>query len=144
MSTVEIPAIAEDVRSDNKEKVTKFFVDLLAGRRIVEVKKETLVLDNSVALTLFESMHSCCACAHGDWRIIDGAQEMGITDVEVNYGSRDDEDESFLTITILHDNNPIAHGDCTADAGNGHYFSVLSLRVEIPNKDTLETELLYS
>lgn len=136
--------LAEALQDENTEEVKKFFAKLLEGRRVEKVVGDTLILDNGVKLTMFESENACCASAYGDWEILEEAHEMGITDVEVDY-SEDEYYDKHLNITILHDNNPVVKGHGVADAGNsGYYFSTLSLLVEIPNQDAIETELLYS
>jgi len=58
-----------------------------------------------------------------------------------NYG---DGCESTAKITILHNQNPVALADCSANDGNGgYYFSVLSLSIETPGLDDFDTEVVW-
>lgn len=148
MNAQNVINLAEALQDENTEEVKKFFSNLLEGHRVEKVEDDTLILDNGMKLTMFESEQDCCASAYGDWEILEEAHEMGITDVdvevEVDY-REDDYYDKHLNITILHDNNPIVKGHGVADAGDGgYYFSTLSLRVEIPNQEAVETKLLYS
>lgn len=146
MNTQNVINLAEALQDENIEEVKKFFSNLLEGHRVEKVEDDTLILDNGIKLTMFESEQDCCASAYGDWEILEEAYEMGITDVEVDHSESEDIYYSkHLIITILHDNNPIVKGHGVANAGNGgYYFSALSLRVEIPDQDAIETKLLYS
>lgn len=146
MNAQNVINLAEALQDENTEEVKKFFSNLLEGHHVEKVEDDTLILDNGIKLTMFESDQDCCASAYGDWEILEEAHEMGITDVEVDHSESEDIYYSkYLIITILHDNNPIVKGHGVANAGNGgYYFSTLSLRVEIPNQDAIETKLLYS
>ncbi|MCG7607174.1 hypothetical protein [Mycobacterium sp. CnD-18-1] len=121
----------------------------VVGKRVVSVgcNGETLTLDDGTVLRLYMSASDCCASARGDWELLQpDALEAIITDVKFNLltDREDDGDGATSTaeITILHNQNPIALADCYANDGNGgYYFSVLSLKVEVPNGDELAVEV---
>ena len=49
----------------------------------------------------------------------------------VDLAKTDDESESLATVVLYHNQNPIAQGECYADAGNGDfYYSVYSLKIK--------------
>ena len=140
--------LAEELRNGHKEKTQEFFNDLLVGQKIKKAYDNILILENGVKLTLFESRGDHYAGAYGYWDIINGSQEAGITNVEIEKGECCNNKYSFLgnyiIITILHDNNLIVKGEGVASAGNsGYYFSTLSLKIEL-NDQVIEKELLYS
>lgn len=111
---------------------------LLVGQKITTADNQTLTLENGVTLELYESDADCCARAYGEWEILNpGNLEAGITDIEYQRTTHEEfgTTENTLTITLLHNQNPIAQAHCEADDGNGgYYFSVLNLRVHLPNE----------
>jgi hypothetical protein len=115
----------------------------IEGKRVVSVEAngEKLVLDDGTALWLYMSDSDCCAAARGEWVIQPDALEAIITDVQVTPDmerSGDDGDgrTNYATVSILHNQNPIALADCYANDGNGgYYYSVLSLNVVVPGAD---------
>lgn len=121
----------------------------VVGRRVVKVLKSdlslnagsVLVLDNDVRLELYESDYDCCGHAQGDWVIEPDRLEAIITDfkyeLKADRESNGDGHVSRATITLLHNQNPVALAECSATDGNGgYYFSILSLRVSLPGADT--------
>lgn len=121
---------------------------LIEGRRVVEVNadKSILTLDNGTTLRLYESDSDCCASARGQWVIQPDALDAMITHVEFKQEKNAEDDEwhdgheSTATITILHNQNPLALGDCYANDGNGgYYYSALSLDVVVPTEDSTFT-----
>lgn len=43
----------------------------------------------------------------------------------------DDETKGLANVVLYHNQNPIAQGECSADAGNGNeYYSVCSLKIK--------------
>lgn len=71
------------------------------------------------------------------WEYKDVKLDAVITDVEFGEPEAIEEDEGFgeytmrNTVTIYHNQNPIAIADCEADAGNGgYYYSVCSLVIK--------------
>lgn len=109
----------------------------LAGRRVRSVQDSgsQLTLDDGTVLRLYMSDSDCCASAHGEWVIQPDALDAIITDVTVTFdeersGHDGDGTTNYVTIAILHNQNPIALADCSANDGNGgYYYSCLSLRV---------------
>jgi len=131
---------------------------LVLGKKIKGVRSATypgdsefLILENGFELELFESDQDCCAGAHGDWELLNGDNlEAGITDMEIvnrQEFADDDFDTSYSTceLHILHNQNLLAKGECYANTGNGaYYFSVLSLKVIMPNEDAVSAVILRS
>lgn len=114
----------------------------IRGKRVVSVQDgERLVLDDGTVLHLYMSESDCCAYAGGKWVIQPDALEAIITDVRVvpdlvRSGPDGDGVTNFATVSILHNQNPIALADCSANDGNGgYYFSALSLNVRLPDDD---------
>ena len=138
--------------ASNYDKAVAEFKKQIVGQTIKEVNEDSLVLDNGTVLELYESDHDCCAGAWAEFKVLDADNlHAGITDVDFRcseWGREDDYDDSYgteLTITILHNQNPIVHGNCMADAGNGgYYFSVLSLRVKVKDEEVFNGEILSS
>ena len=131
---------------------------LVLGKKIKGVRygscigdSDFLILENGFELELFESAQDCCANAHGEWELLNGDDlEAGITDMEiVNYQEFIDDDFdtpcSTCELHILHNQNLLAKGECYANSGNGgFYFSVLSLKVIMPNEDAVSAVILSS
>ena len=118
----------------------------LIGRRIKSATAITLTLDDGTTLALYESAYDCCAGATGTWEIIDPSRmEAAITNVEYQEASSYDGDTNVTrcTITILHNQTPLALGEGRADAGNGgYYFSVLSLLVEVNGQEVYDEAVI--
>lgn len=98
----------------------------IEGKRVVRVEDdgERLILDDGTVLHLYMSESDCCAYAGGKWVIQPDALEAIITDVAVipdteRSGSDGDGVTNYATVTILHNQNPIALADCSANDGNG-------------------------
>ena len=125
-----------------KETLTKYLV----GRRITTADNDSLTLDDGTTLRLYESDYDCCAGASGKWEILDPDRlEAAITHVEYEEYDDDDGDTRIATckITILHNQNPIALGDGSANAGNGgFYFSVLSLEITVDGATVYDEETI--
>lgn len=107
------------------------------GRRITRVEQDgqRLVLDDGTMLYLYMSDSDCCATAHGEWVTDADRLDAAITNVEVipdaeRSGDDGDGTTNYVTIKILHNQNPIALADCSANDGNGgYYYSILSLDI---------------
>lgn len=103
----------------------------LLYKRIIKWNKNQLVLEDGTIVTLETSEQDCCAGAHGAFSNV--KLDAVITDVIVGEEKRipdDDTRVSHNTITIFHNQNPIAQAEMTADAGNGgYYYSVGSMVV---------------
>lgn len=131
----------KDITKLNDKEKNKYFNDILNGHTIVEADNDKLILDNGVVLTMFQSEFDCCSIAEGTWGIINNAENKGITDVEVNYSEVDE--ENYITINILHDNNLIATGNGFANTGSSYmYLSSLSLKVTVEDNVEEETVIL--
>lgn len=118
--------------------------ELLIGQKVIKADEDTLTLDNGVTLELYQSAQDCCAYASGYWEITNPDNlEAGITDITYEHDAEEHSDESHtntLTITLLHNQNPVAQAHCEANDGNGgYYFSVLSLRVRIKGQSEPES-----
>lgn len=134
------------------EKSVAEFKKRIVGQTIKEVGEDSLTLANGTVLELYQSARDCCAAAWAEFKVLDADNlHAGVTDVDFScdeWGSEDDYDGSYgtdLTITILHNQNPIVQGECTANAGNGgYYFSVLSLRVKVKDEEVFNNEIISS
>lgn len=122
---------------------------LIEGKCVVSVgghDNDLLTLDDGTVLRLYESASDCCASARGSWVIEPDALDAIITDVKIDVVQGQDNgdgSESTATITILHNQNSVALGDCYANDGNGgYYFSVLSLSVELPDSDAVSVQVV--
>ena len=105
--------------------------ELLLYKRIVKWDKDHLELEDGTKVTIEMSENDCCAYAGGEFK--DVKLDAIITDIEVGEQvvKEDDwsgETESKNTVTIYHNQNPIALAECEANDGNGgFYYSVGSL-----------------
>lgn len=103
----------------------------LLYKRIVEWNEDKLVLDDGTIVTLEMSESDCCAYAGGSFSNV--TLDAVITNVEIGEqvrGHDGDTDVSEVTVTLFHNQNPIALAEMTADAGNGgYYYSVGSFVV---------------
>lgn len=122
----------------------------IEGKRVVSTESDgqNLILDDGTVLSLYESDSDCCASAHGQWVIQPDSLDAIITDVKLDLVAEREYDggdgsTSYAKITILHNQNPVALADCSANNGNGgYYFSVLSLSVGVPGSDAICTEVV--
>lgn len=103
---------------------------MLFLKRIVKWDKDFLLLEDGTKVTIEMSESDCCAYAGGEFK--DVKLDAVITDVKVGEqvtdkfgdGSR----ENKKTVTIYHNQNPIALAECEANDGNGgYYYSVASI-----------------
>jgi hypothetical protein len=123
----------------------------IIGKRVTRVDhRGDLILDDGTNLRLYMSDSDCCARAYGDWVVEPSQLDAIITDLkyDAEFDIKDDDyyggSESTAQITILHNQNPVALADCRADAGNGgYYYSVLSLNIQTPGLDDLDTEVVW-
>lgn len=107
----------------------------LLYKRIVKWAGDYLELEDGTKVFIEESEQDCCASAGGEFK--DVKLDAVITDVEFGEPEAIEGDEDFgeytmgNTVTIYHNQNPIAIADCEADAGNGgYYYSVCSLVIK--------------
>lgn len=116
----------KDVRYGSLEELK----ELLLNKRIVKWSEDFLLLEDGAKVTIEMSESVCCAYAGGKFK--DVKLDAIITDVKI--GEQVTEEiwggttESKNTVTIYHNQNPIALAECEADDGNGgFYYSVGSL-----------------
>lgn len=104
--------------------------ELLLYKRIVKWDKDFLLLEDGTRVTIEMSESDCCAYAGGEFQ--DVLLDAVITDVEIGEQVKEESDwgetTSTNTVTIYHNQNPIALAECEANDGNGgYYYSVGSL-----------------
>lgn len=103
----------------------------LLYKRITEWTKDKLTLEDGTEITIECSEQDCCAWAQGEFKYVQ--LDAVITEVSDPYiESEEDmgyhETTNYGTVTIYHNNNPIAIAECEANDGNGgYYYSVCSL-----------------
>lgn len=108
------------------------FKKQLLYKRIIEWNEDKLVLEDGTIITIECSEQDCCAKAYGEFKdvvldaVITNVSEPIITNIP-----DDDTTVNQATITIYHNQNPIALAEVTADAGNGgFYYSVGSFVIK--------------
>ncbi|MBV5103428.1 DUF7448 domain-containing protein [Mammaliicoccus sciuri] len=102
-------------------------------KRVTEWTERTLTLDDGTLIEIVESEQDCCAHAGGRWK--DVKLDAVITNIQIEDERVrevfDDQTEGLANVVIYHNQNPIAQGECSADAGNGnYYYSVCSLKIK--------------
>lgn len=104
--------------------------ELLVYKRIVKWDKDHIELEDGTKVTIEMSESDCCAYACGEFK--DVKLDAIITDIQIGeqetVGCGDGSSESYNTVTIYHNQNPVALAECEANDGNGgFYYSVGSL-----------------
>lgn len=137
----------EVVVDDDATKLSRKLSKMLQGKRVIAGSSDTLTLEDGTVLHLYESEQDCCAHAGGEWVIDADRMDAMITNVVVDVIKdrkyNGDGHDSYVVIKILHNQNPIALGECHANDGNGgYYYSVLSLRVSLDNKVLLNDKVV--
>ena len=129
--TIEIPDWCS-MRGSESERYGSLeeLKELLLYKRIVKWGKDYLELEDGTKVTIEESESVCCAGAGGEFK--DVKLDAVITDVKIGEQVKEEDDwgttTSKNTVTIYHNQNPIALAECEADDGNGgYYYSVGSL-----------------
>lgn len=108
----------------------------LLYKKVKEWTDKTLTLDDGTLVEIVESEQDCCASAGGEWTNV--KLDAVITNVKIEnereqqkFDTWSAESESLATIVLYHNQNPIAQGECYADAGNGDfYYSICSLKIK--------------
>lgn len=105
----------------------------LLHRRVIEWTEDYLKLDNGIVVTIEMSEYDCCAYAGGKFAEVE--LDALITDIDISEIKSDTHEwgeiDNSSTVTLYHNQNPIAQADITADAGNGgYYYSVGSLVIK--------------
>ena len=103
--------------------------ELLLFKRIVKWDKDFLLLEDGTKVTIEMSESDCCASAGGEFKNF--TLDAVVTDVKIGEPTKFDNGDGSTcenTVTIYHNQNPIALAECEADDGNGgYYYSVGSL-----------------
>lgn len=106
----------------------------LLFKKIIAWTEDSLTLDDGTVVTIEESEQDCCASAGGEFKEV--VLDAVITDIKLGEETtagvdKYDETENYVTVTIFHNQNPIALAECSANDGNGgYYYSVCSLVVK--------------
>jgi len=105
----------------------------LLFKKIIAWTEDSLTLDDGTVVTIEESEQDCCASASGEFKEV--VLDAVITDIKLGEETTEhqylDETENYVTVTIFHNQNPIALAECSANDGNGgYYYSVCSLVVK--------------
>lgn len=103
--------------------------EFLLYKRIIEWTEDHLKLEDGTIITIEMSDSDCCAYAGGKFKNV--KLDAMITDVNIGQQVDIPDNDTIVrenTVTIFHNQNPIAQAEAHADAGNGgYYFSVGSL-----------------
>lgn len=129
---IKLPNYYEPDRENARYGSLEELKELLLYKRIVKWDKDFLLLEDGAKVTIEMSESDCCAYAGGEFK--DVKLDAIITDVKIGeqvtekIGGGTSESEN--TVTIYHNQNPIALAECEANDGNGgYYYSVGSLVV---------------
>lgn len=128
--TIELPEYYAPDTEKSRYGTLEELKELLLYKRIVKWDKEFLLLEDGTKVTIEMSESDCCAWAGGEFQNV--TLDAVITDVKIGEQAREEDDFgttiSTNTVTIYHNQNPIALAECEADDGNGgFYYSVGSL-----------------
>lgn len=119
---------------DRSYKDFETIKEQLLFKKIVAWTEDSLTLDDGTVVTIEESEQDCCAHAGGEFKEV--VLDAVITDIKLGEETttgvdKYDETENYVTVTIFHNQNPIALAECSANDGNGgYYYSVCSLVVK--------------
>ena len=130
--TIELPICYGPDGEDERYCSLEDIKELLLYKRIVKWDKDFLLLEDGTKVTIEMSESDCCAYAGGEFK--DVKLDAIITDIKIGEQVTERSDwgtaESKNTVTIYHNQNPIALAECEADDGNGgYYYSIGSLVV---------------
>lgn len=128
--TIKMPSLYEPDCKDARYGSLEELKELLLNKRIVKWSEDFLLLEDGTKVTIEMSESDCCAYAGGEFK--DVKLDAIITDIKIGEPVTEKSDsgtsESKNTVTIYHNQNPIALAECEADDGNGgFYYSVGSL-----------------
>lgn len=127
--TIELPGYYEPDWKNARYGSLEELKELLLYKRIVEWDKDFLLLEDGTKVTIEMSESDCCAWADGEFK--DVQLDAVITDVQFGEPNKFDNGDGTTcenTVTIYHNQNPIALAECKANDGNGgYYYSVGSL-----------------
>lgn len=100
-------------------------------KKIVSWGWDYLILEDGTKIEIVCSEQDCCAVAGGAFS--DVVLDALITNVVLGEVESEEDDTitNSVSVTIFHNQNPIALAECQADAGNGgYYYSVCSFKIE--------------
>ncbi|HEN7118666.1 TPA: hypothetical protein U7J25_000778 [Streptococcus agalactiae] len=128
--TIELPDYYEPDWGNGRYGSLEELKELLLHKRITEWDKDYLLLEDGTKVTIEMSESDCCAHAGGEFQNV--KLDAVITDVKIGEQVKEESDlgetTSTNTVTIYHNQNPIALAECEANDGNGgFYYSVGSL-----------------
>lgn len=128
--TIELPDYYEPDWGNARYGTLEELKELLLYKRIVEWDKDFLLLEDGTKVTIEMSESGCCASAGGEFQNV--SLDAVITNVEIGEQTKEEDDwgetTSTNTVTIYHNQNPIALAELEANDGNGgYYYSVGSL-----------------
>ena len=118
--------------TEDKNKYIEELKQGLLYKTITAWDNNSLTLSDGTKVTIECTDNDCCAWAGGEFKDVN--LDAAITDVKIGdittYGDPYDMTTNNVTITVYHNQNPIALAECYADNGNGgYYYSVCSLVV---------------
>lgn len=94
--------------------------ELLLYRKIIEVKDDTLILDNGVELTIIPN-EGCGGCNAGWYHLAElNGCDNAITDVQFEESYTNDGDQSYK-IFVLAEDKRIMLANIEGDDGSGYY-----------------------
>lgn len=128
--TIELPDFYEPDWENARYGSLEELKELLLYKRIVKWDEDFLLLEDGTRVTIEMSESDCCAYAGGEFK--DVKLDAIITDIKIGEQVKEESDwgetTSTNTVTIYHNQNPIALAECEANDGNGgYYYSVASL-----------------
>lgn len=127
------------VRSPNIEKK---FAKYLVGQKIDHAEEDRLYLKNGMTLTFYESKCDFCTLADGEWSILQAENlDAIITDVEAYCAQNDEDDEQYLKVNILHNQNIVAQG-VGYTSPQMFYVTALSVKVQLVKNTVDDFEVL--
>ena len=118
--------------TEDKNKYVEELKQRLLYKTITTWDNNSLTLNDGTKVTIECTDNDCCAWAGGEFK--DVTLDAIVTDVTIGeittFGDPCDMTTNNVTITVYHNQNPIALAECYADNGNGgYYYSVCSLVV---------------
>lgn len=127
--TIELPVCLGPEQEDARYGSLEELKELLLLKRIVKWDKDFLLLEDGTKVTIEMSESECCAYAGGEFKNV--KLDAVITDVKIGEPTKFDNGDGTTcenTVTIYHNQNPIALAECEANDGNGgYYYSVASI-----------------
>lgn len=137
---IKLPSCCEPDWENARYGTLEELKELLLYKRIVKWDEDFLLLDDGTKVTIEMSESDCCAYAGGEFK--DVKLDAVITDVKIGEPTKFDNGDGTTcenTVTIYHNQNPIALAECEANDGNGgYYYSVASIVIGKMNFPVVE------